>query len=583
MIICSDNNAFNFLTNEGKKIFGYTPAVFCGLNYPEEALANAGDNVTGVIEKVRFKENIRLITELHPEANKLIFITDDTPTGKRLQEEFAHESIPFRQEFDEISIWYDFTMVELLSKLKRLPDDAVVLYSLFFRDAENTFYDWKQGTQLISRASRVPVYGLWDFSLGLGIVGGKLVSGFKQGLEAGEMAKKILAGNRVSKIPVRTSNPYTYAFDFTALERFGIREAELPEESFIISRPYSVIRENRELFVAIFTVIIFLTVLVAALIINILLRHRAEKALKRAQSYIIGIINSMPSIIVGVDPQGCITNLNLRAEQESKVSAEKAMGRRFDEVFSRFTGQMDQINTAIAQRQTEHIIKTNGTKNAHARYEEIVVYPLITEGTKGAVIRIDDKTEQRKFEEMMIQNEKMLSVGGLAAGMAHEINNPLSAMVQNAQVALQRLKTENPANLRSAEKAGLSFAALQTYVGDREIIQQLEMIREAGKHAKDIVLNMLNFAHRSDAGRSSHDILMLLDSTVELASIEFNLKKSNDFKRIRIEKKYAPRIPTILCEAGKIRQVFLNILRNGAAAMFERQKIEGSGYTPASG
>ena len=106
------------------------------------------------------------------------------------------------------------------------------------------------------------------------------------------------------------------------------------------------------------------------------------------------------------------------------------------------------------------------------------------------------------------------------------------------------------------------------------------MIREAGKRAKEIVLNMLNFAHRSDAGRSSHDILMLLDSTVELASIEFSLKKSNDFKRIKIEKKYAPRIPIVPCEAGKIRQVFLNILRNGASAMFARQKIEGSGYSP---
>lgn len=580
LIICSDNNAFNFLTNEAGRVFGYTPIVFCGLNYPEESLENAGENITGVIEKVRFKENMRLITTLHPEAAELIFITDNTPTGQRLQEEFAQESLSFRDDFRKITVWYDLTMLELLTRLKKLPDNAVVLFSLYFRDSEDTFYDWKQSAQLITRAAPVPVYGLWDFSLGQGIVGGKLISGFKQGLEAGEMAKKILSGTPVRKVPVRTSNPYTYAFDYTQLERFGLVDADLPEESIIINQPYSVISENRNLFFAIFAIIIFLTVLVASLIVNILLRHRTEKALKSAQNYIVGIVNSMPSIIVGVDRQGNITNWNLKAEQESRLSAEAAIGKRFDEVFSRFTSHMEKISSAIEQQKTEHILKINDTTTAGSRYEEIVVYPLISEKTEGAVIRVDDKTEQRKFEEMMIQNEKMLSIGGLAAGMAHEINNPLSAMVQNAQVAIQRLKTDNPANLRAAEHAGLSLDALRTYAGDREIIQQLEMIREAGKHAKEIVLNMLNFAHRSDAGRSSHDILKLLDSTVELASIEFNLRKSNDFKRIKIEKRYAAHIPMVRCEAGKIRQVFLNILRNGSAAMFERQKTEGNSYIP---
>jgi PAS domain S-box-containing protein len=580
LIICSDNNAFNFLTSAGRKIFGYTPVVFCGLNYPEEALEKAGENITGVIEKVHFEENMRLITTLHPHAKELIFITDNTPTGQRLQEEFSYESLSFQEEFEKITVWYDFTMIELLTQLKTLSDDAVILFSLFFRDAQGTFYDWQQGTQLIMKASPVPVYGLWDFYLGQGVVGGKLISGYKQGFEAGEMAKRILAGTPVRKIPVRTSNPYTYAFDYTQLERFGLVDAELPEESIVINKPYSVIREYRNLFIAIFAVIIFLTVMVSLLIVNILLRHRAEKELRSARNYIVGIINSMPSIIVGVDRRGYITNWNLKAEQESTLSAEEAIGKRFNEVFSRFTEQMEKINSAIEQQKIEHILKTNGTKAQESRYEEIVVYPLIIEETEGAVIRVDDKTEQRKFEEMMIQNEKMLSLGGLAAGMAHEINNPLSAMVQNAQVAIQRLKTENPANRRAAEQAGLSLDALQAYVGDREIIQQLEMIREAGKHAKEIVLNMLNFAHCSDAGRSSHDILMLLDSTVELASIEFNLRKSTDFKRIKIEKKYASPIPMVPCEAGKIRQVFLNILRNGAAAMFERQKIEGNSYSP---
>ena len=58
---------------------------------------------------------------------------------------------------------------------------------------------------------------------------------------------------------------------------------------------------------------------------------------------------------------------------------------------------------------------------------------------EGAVIRLDDVTEQVRLEEMMIQSEKMLSVGGLAAGMAHEINNPLAGILQNTAVLENRL------------------------------------------------------------------------------------------------------------------------------------------------
>lgn len=580
LIITADNNAFDFIINEGRNIFGYTPVVFCGLNYPEDMLNKAGTHITGIIEEVNFEKNIDLIQTLHPNADELIFIADDTPTGKRLQEEFNKKAPAFLIDFQNISSWNNVSMVELLYRLKELPENAVVLYSIFFRDAENTFYEWKQATQLITRAAPVPVYGLWDFNLGQGIVGGTLVSGYNQGVEAGKKAKRILSGNSVGKVPIETNSPNIYAFDYNQLNKYGIEEKSLPPDSLVINTPYSVVQENKNLFVAIFTVIIFLSLLVVALIVNVILRHRVEKALKQAQNYIQSIINSLPSIIVGVDTRGYITNWNLKAEQEGQISIEEAMGKKFEQVFPRFASQMEQIHEAIRHQKTEHIVKTNESAQEHFLYEEIYVYPLITDEAEGAVVRVDDKTEQRKFEEMMIQNEKMLSVGGLAAGMAHEINNPLSAMLQNAQVALQRINTENMANLRAAEKVGVQFEDIQSYIKEREIPQQLNMIREAGTQAKEIVMNMLSFAHHGDTDRSSHDPVKLLDRTVELASIEFNLKKNKDFKKIKLVREYGQNIPLIPCEESKIRQVYLNILRNGAAAMYEKQKVSQEDYTP---
>jgi PAS domain S-box-containing protein len=185
-----------------------------------------------------------------------------------------------------------------------------------------------------------------------------------------------------------------------------------------------------------------------------------------------------------------------------------------------------------------------------------------------AVVR--DIDERKKTQEMMVQSEKMLSVGGLAAGMAHEINNPLAGMMQTADVIRKRLTDPLlPANIKAAEESGLNMEDIFAFMEKRGIPQMADAINASGRRAASIVNNMLSFARKSSTRNELYNLNELIDKTFELAASDFDLKQHYDFKTIEIRKQYDQGLPLVPCEGPKIQQVLLNILRNGAQAMQE--------------
>ena len=297
-------------------------------------------------------------------------------------------------------------------------------------------------------------------------------------------------------------------------------------------------------------------------------REQQKAELLRLRNYLRNIIDSMPSVIVGVDCDGRVTQWNAAAEQTTKITADDAHGKTLSDVFPQMALEMEKITASIQARAAKHQKKKPRLLENGTRYEDVTIYPLISNGVEGAVIRIDDVTEQVRLEEMMVQSEKMLSVGGLAAGMAHEINNPLAGMMQTAEVMGERLTNIGmPANRRAAKESGISMEGIRTFMEKRGILRMIAAINESGHRVATIVDNMLNFARKNEAQSAHHDMADLLNRTLELAASDYDLKKHYDFKLIEIVKEYEDKVPRVPCEGAKIQQVLLNILRNGAQAM----------------
>ena len=219
----------------------------------------------------------------------------------------------------------------------------------------------------------------------------------------------------------------------------------------------------------------------------------------------------------------------------------------------------------------EKIERVTWHKDEEPHHYALTFYPLVGGAGRGVVIRIDDITQRLALEEMMVQSEKMLSVGGLAAGMAHEINNPLGAILHNVQNIRRRLSPGLEKNVEQAEQAGVSLEAIEHYMEAREIPRLLDGIQQAGQRAAKIVSHMLSFSRRSDRQLSPCDLPALIDQALEIAGNDFDLTDSFDFKTLEIVRQYDPLLGPVAGTANELEQVLLNLLKNAAQAIHLRE------------
>ncbi|MCP4152578.1 MAG: PAS domain S-box protein [bacterium] len=305
-------------------------------------------------------------------------------------------------------------------------------------------------------------------------------------------------------------------------------------------------------------------------ILDITQRKQSEMEMKRLRNLLKNMTDSMPTVLAAVDQMGMITLLNREAARVAGLKQEEAIGLTLMKVFPQLLFNIDNLHNVIRDGEIRIEEKVCNTCDGKVTFSDVTVYPLIVnEIIEGAVIRLDDVTERMNIQEMMIHSEKMRSVGGLAAGMAHEINNPLAGIMQNIQVLRNRLKSDLPKNKRIAEKHGTAMETIENYMEERGILAMIEAILSSGRRAREIVDNLVNFSRKSESKFAPHQLAELMDQTIELAASDYDLKKKYDFRKIKICRQYETGMPDVRCESTRMQQVFLNLLKNGAQTMSE--------------
>jgi signal transduction histidine kinase/CheY-like chemotaxis protein/membrane-bound lytic murein transglycosylase MltF/ABC-type uncharacterized transport system substrate-binding protein/HPt (histidine-containing phosphotransfer) domain-containing protein len=246
LVIASDNNAFEFLVENKDLIFKNTPIIFCGVNFFKEKQLKGTKNITGVSEESDIEATFNLMLKLHPRTRNIYIINDQTKSGIIVQNEIKRIINSFKNKDINFQFSKPSTLNQLLKEVKSLPEDTVIFFHSFFKDKNGKYYSIPEVTKEINKITNLPIYAGWDFLLGYGIIGGKLETGFSHGLEAANMAHKILSGTKPEEIPIIRKYSAKFIFDEELLNKFSIDKELLPKNSIILNKKeIRILREDK--------------------------------------------------------------------------------------------------------------------------------------------------------------------------------------------------------------------------------------------------------------------------------------------------------------------------------------------------
>ena len=284
--------------------------------------------------------------------------------------------------------------------------------------------------------------------------------------------------------------------------------------------------------------------------------------LRASESYIKNILRSMPLMLVGVDKDGQITQWNKRAEDIAGIKAADVLGKNLWDAYPVITVSPDQVREALQKNDT--ITIKHSQRGQY--YFDITIYPLQGQVEPGVVILIDDVTKKILAENMLIQHDKISSMGELASSMAHDINTPLQSILFDLR-SFQSLLTDSSQYMNEIKSNDIPD----------ELDRLLSHAYEKGEEMASIVQNLQDFARGRSDRKQLSNIVDLMEHTLELAGDVLSAPSGLSFRDIRIERNYEKDLPMIPCYATELQQVFLSLFRHAYDALC---RVDDPGHKP---
>jgi PAS domain S-box-containing protein len=278
------------------------------------------------------------------------------------------------------------------------------------------------------------------------------------------------------------------------------------------------------------------------LMLDVTEQRRFQAQLQRERDFNQKILNATQSMILVLDTAGLISYANRRC-YEAGYKQEEMIGRRLVELVE--AAQREEFDSALETtahgQQVENLELRARRSDGSLGHFSISLSPM-RDGqntVNSVVVVMTDITDAALLQAKLAHAERMATIGRLVSGVAHEVNNPLAAILGFTDLLL-----ENPAVPADAR-------------------EDLQIILQETQRTKDIVQDLLSFARQRAVKRELVDVSSVLRQTIKLRGYDFASHG------VEVVEDYDQGLPAVLGDAQQLQQVFLNLLNNAYDAIEE--------------
>ncbi len=539
VLVALHESAFEFVLAQRGGLFPGVPVVGAGVERQSVEGRPLPPGVTTIPVIYDYRRTLELALTLQPDARQLLIVHGVAEFDRRRGEEArrAAEALAPRLA---LRVLTGVPLAGIEDEVRRLPAEAFVLLVSRVRDAEGKALVGQDYAARLAAASPVPVYGTFGSHVEHGALGGAITDFAAIGRAAAAVVAATLAGTpggiavEVPETPLRVN--------WRSLEKWNIPPERVPAGTQALFREPSVWQTHRGFVFGALAALLMQALLITGLVLQLRRRHRAEAGLRQAEATLRTAVDALPIAVLMVNQRGAIVFANPPAERLLGYDAGELAGRSaHDLVPERLHG---------AQGWQREAFFTAGKRELAARRKdgseipvEVVLNPIESGAQRlvlAAIVDLSARQELQRKQQELEHVTRVSTMGEIVASLAHELSQPLAAILSNAQAGLRFLKS----GTADAEE----FRAI------------LQDVVEDDKRAGEVVDALRSMLRRGKAESTRLDVVQVVREVLGLLHSELIAQQ------IEVTSAFEPGC-LILANKTQMEQVLLNLMMNAVDAM----------------
>jgi PAS domain S-box-containing protein len=524
-----------------------TPVIYTGMDQRRLPAGVLQHNAAFVGASYDLPGLVEDILQLAPATTNIVVVIGATPLEQFWTEVLRQEFQPFTNRVS--FTWFnDLPFDQMLERSARLPPHSFMLLVLLMRDAAGVSHNADEALRRLHEVANAPVNGFFRNQLGMGIVGGRLYADDAEGAESARIAIRILRGESASNFPARILPPSPPQYDWRELQRWGISANRLPPGSIVQFREPTAWERYRWRIIGAVSLCLVESLLIFILLANLVKRRSAERSLTESGNRLRAILDTAVEGIITVNDRGVMESVNPAAEKIFGYSAAEMIGQN--------VSLLGPANQDLAILLVAGRSKLNGNgRDVRGRRKDGSEFPIdltVSEVTlanrrvfTGFVRDLSERRrseiESRDLRRALTHAGRVSLLGQLSSSLAHELSQPLGAVLRNAETAELLLQDPSP-----------DLEELRAIIVD---------IRKDDQRAGHVIDRLRSLLKRRDLELQCMEMDTVISEVVSL------IRSDASVRHVGLEFVTARNVPMVKGDRIHLQQVMLNLIVNAMDAL----------------